>query len=416
MKTKPLILLALLASLTVSRAAIVTFDLSPAGTDHAVGLSPLNETPPAANSLGSGNEIGSGISFDTDTLTLSLSLGYGSAFGFTDLTGAATAAHVHGPAPTNVPAPVVIDLSGLHVPATNPASGGSIVGSVVLTTNQAADLLAGLNYINVHSAQYPAGEIRGQLIPVNTLPTIACPAAVTAECTGENGTLVSLSAQVSDADGDALTVIWTVNGVAIQTNSIVAEGSTNASSVTFDALYQLGTNVISISVSDGIDSPVSCGTTVTIVDTTPPTILSASLTPDELWPPNHKLNEIQVSIVATDICSSVTSKIKSISSSQSALAKGSGHTSSDWKKTGDLTAQIRAERSGKDKNGRTYTLVVEVSDSSGNTADTNLTVFVPHDQGQHRGSGNPPPTSNGNGNGNGNSNGNQNSHGKGKNK
>lgn len=34
-----------------------------------------------------------------------------------------------------------------------------------LTDAEEADLLNGLWYINIHSSQYPAGEIRGQLIP-----------------------------------------------------------------------------------------------------------------------------------------------------------------------------------------------------------------------------------------------------------
>ena len=80
----------ILASLAISNAAIISFDLSPPGTDKAVGLNWANEVPAVTNSTGSGNEIGSGILFDTSTLVLSLSVGYGSAFGFTDLTGPAT--------------------------------------------------------------------------------------------------------------------------------------------------------------------------------------------------------------------------------------------------------------------------------------------------------------------------------------
>src|SRR3954467_6536982 len=102
---KKLIAFALFKRGVASQAAVYTFGLSPAGTDNAVGLSPLNETPPVTNSTGSGNIIGTGITYDSSTLTLNLSLGYGSALGFSDLTGAATAAHIHGPAPTNTPAP-----------------------------------------------------------------------------------------------------------------------------------------------------------------------------------------------------------------------------------------------------------------------------------------------------------------------
>jgi len=102
------IVLALFTSVVASQGAVYVFSLSPSGTDNAIGLSPLNEAP-AAVSAGSGNILGSGITYDSTTLTLSLSAGYGSAFGFTDLSGTATAASINGPAPTNTSAPVGID-------------------------------------------------------------------------------------------------------------------------------------------------------------------------------------------------------------------------------------------------------------------------------------------------------------------
>src|SRR5258707_9711834 len=203
----------LLASLGASHAVIWNFDLSPAGTDHAVGLSPSNEVPVVTNSAGSGNEIGSGITFDTSTLTLSLSVGYGSAFGFTDLTGPATIMHIHGPAPTNVAASVLINLAANHTPAANPTNGGSIGGTVTYTADQAAFLLAGSNYINIHTVLNPGGEIRGQLIPTNNPPTVSCPAPATFECDGSGGRLVALPTQAGELDGDALAVTVNSDGV-----------------------------------------------------------------------------------------------------------------------------------------------------------------------------------------------------------
>ena len=419
------IAIALFTSVVASQGAVYVFSLSPAGTDNAVGLSPLNEAPPVV-STGSGNVIGNGITYDSSTLTLSLSAGYGSAFGFTDLTSAAISASINGPAPTNTSAPIVVDLSSLNALATNAATGGSISGSVVLTTNENADLLAGQYYINIGTATNPAGEIRGQLIPTDTLPTLVCPASTNAQCAGPAGTLVSLSADVSDVDGDALTVVWSANGVAVQTNSIAAGTSTNVTSMPFDGLFQFGTNIVSISVSDGFGPPVTCSTTVAVIDTLPPVFTSASVSTNLLWPPNHKLIPVQVTATATDICGAVTTKIKSITSNQSPNAKGSGHTSNDWKITGDLTAELRAERTGKDKGGRIYTITVEATDEAGNTAHTNLLVTVPHDQrgvGSTNAPGGPPSTNPGNGNGNGNGgnnghngNGNGNGNGHGKNK
>src|SRR5215469_15853462 len=286
---KKLILLALLTTVTSLHGAVVLFDLSPAGSDNAVGLSPSNEAPPIIGSSGSGNVTGGGITFDTTSLTLNLS------FGFSNLTGSATDVAIQGPAPTNATAPVVIDLAGLNTPAAN---GGSVSGSVVLTTNESSDLLTGMDYVNVYTAANTNGEIRGQLIPVDTLPVLVCPDSTNAQCQGAAGTPVTLTANVSDADGDALTVVWTANGVAVQTNTVAAGASTNTTPVTLSGLFQFGTNIVVISVSDGIAPPVTCTTTVAVIDTIPPVITSASVSTNVLWPPNHKFVPVGVFITA----------------------------------------------------------------------------------------------------------------------
>ena len=38
-------------------------------------------------------------------------------------------------------------------------------GSATMTDAQAKDLLAGKDYVNVHTAKNPGGEIRGQITP-----------------------------------------------------------------------------------------------------------------------------------------------------------------------------------------------------------------------------------------------------------
>jgi hypothetical protein len=75
---------------------------------------------------------------------------------YSGLTGEATAAHFHGPAKAGMNAGPVVTLSGS---LTSP-----IKGEATLTGPQAADLEAGLWYLNVHTAKHPPGEIRGQLM------------------------------------------------------------------------------------------------------------------------------------------------------------------------------------------------------------------------------------------------------------
>ena len=74
---------------------------------------------------------------------------------YKDLTGPATAAHFHGPADAKTNAAVVVPVNGA---VTSP-----IKGEATLTDAQAADLLAGKLYVNIHTAANPGGEIRGQV-------------------------------------------------------------------------------------------------------------------------------------------------------------------------------------------------------------------------------------------------------------
>jgi CHRD domain len=379
---KLLIATALLASLAASQADPLTFKLSPPGTSPGTGLSPANEVPAVTNSAGSGGEILTGITFDTNSLTLSFAVGYGSALGFTNLTAPASAAHIHGPAgPTNT-AGVLFDLAAAHLPAGDPAQGGLIFGSVVYTPEGASNLLAGLNYLNIHTTNNPGGEIRAQLILVtNAVPTLECPITVVRECTSPAGALVDLVATVGDADGNPLTLVWTVNGLATQTNALPASTNGAPQQVHFIANFGVGTHQIGLSLTDSNAPAVTCSTTVTVRDTTPPEIRKVTATPSILWPPNHKMVAIKVSVVAVDTCGPVTSRIISVTSNEPQNGLGDGDTDNDWQITGALGLKLRAERSGKGS-GRTYTITIEATDAIGNTSSGQVTVLVPHPKGK----------------------------------
>ena len=74
---------------------------------------------------------------------------------YAGLSGPATGAHFHGPATIGQNAAVVVPIKA---PLTSP-----ITGSATLTPGQAAELLAGKWYVNLHTAANPSGEARGQV-------------------------------------------------------------------------------------------------------------------------------------------------------------------------------------------------------------------------------------------------------------
>ncbi len=105
-------------------------------------LKGASEVPPT-DSAGTGNAQ---VTVDTGDKKISWTMT------FSGLTGNPTAAHFHGPAGPGENAPPVIDISG------NIRSGSADV-----TDQQLADLQAGKLYVNIHTAKFPDGEIRGQV-------------------------------------------------------------------------------------------------------------------------------------------------------------------------------------------------------------------------------------------------------------
>jgi CHRD domain len=165
--TKIAVLSAFLASAISANAAIINLDLlGKAGS----GLIAGNETVTIVGTPGSGGEVGDGITFDNVSLQLTINIAWGSTNGFLNLSGTATDGHIHGPtasggsASFNQTASPLFFLNTLPVWNTSASNGGSS-GTFQLNAGQAADLLAGKFYINIHTGSNPNGEIRGNIVP-----------------------------------------------------------------------------------------------------------------------------------------------------------------------------------------------------------------------------------------------------------
>ncbi|NUZ05493.1 CHRD domain-containing protein [Schlegelella sp. ID0723] len=113
----------------------------------AAQLSGTSEVPPVKT--GGAGFLTATYEHNTRTLTWAAT--------YSGLSGPATAAHFHGPAEPGQNAGVVVPF---------PSAASPIQGTATLTPAQEADLLAGRWYVNVHTAQNPGGEIRGQVKPL----------------------------------------------------------------------------------------------------------------------------------------------------------------------------------------------------------------------------------------------------------
>ena len=162
---KKLIILSFALSLCCQlQAVVIAFNLEGLG---GAGLLPGNELH-GVTSGGTGGESGGGISYDTDTNILTINAAWGSGNGFTDLSGAATSAHIHGvtssgAAGFNETAGVKYNLSSI---LSTSASSGGLSGTIAIGGSDENSLLNGQTYINVHTVLNAGGEIRAQLVAV----------------------------------------------------------------------------------------------------------------------------------------------------------------------------------------------------------------------------------------------------------
>jgi hypothetical protein len=159
-------------------------------------------------------------------------------------------------------------------------------------------------------------------------------------------------------------------------------------SVTPTASFPLGVTTVTLTVThtdpDTLDETSDTDTVDVMVEDTTPPLLSVLTAPMLLWPPSHKLHEIDVALVVDDACDpDPVIELTSLVSNEPDNSTGDGNTVDDIQEadlgTDDRSFLVRSERKG-DGSGRSYTVTYTATDESGNLTDAVAHVLIPHDQ------------------------------------
>lgn len=203
-------------------------------------------------------------------------------------------------------------------------------------------------------ANLATGTFKVTVLEQDTTPPVLMLTNVTAEATSPAGAIVTFTpTAVDETDG------------SVPVTCAPASGST----------FALGDTLVQCSASDAHGNTAFGSFTVSVVDTTPPVISDLTATPNELWPPNHKMVAVDVSAVVFDaVDPSPLTHIIAVTSNQPVNGTGDGDTAPDWIIMGPVQVQLRSERSsGID---RKYTILVESTDEAGNSSTATVEVNV----------------------------------------
>jgi hypothetical protein len=253
--------------------------------------------------------------------------------------------------------------------------GNSVAGLGDLNGDGVPDLAAGASRDDDGGIRDP-GAVWMLFLNRNHPPVANAGPDLTIECSSHTGTAITLDGSGSDdLDGDQLSFMW---------SGPFPEGGGTVTGEQPSVTLPLGENHITLTVNDGKGGADTDEVIVNVIDTTPP-MLTVTLTPDMLWPPNHNMRDIHAAITVSDVCDANPSFIlKSIVSNETEEGLGKKHSPDIMGHelgTPDTEFQLRAERLGGG-NGRIYTVTYEAEDASGNRATAQATATVPHDMGK----------------------------------
>lgn len=180
---------------------------------------------------------------------------------------------------------------------------------------------------------------------------------------------------ILDANGQAALLASDVTQSASDPEGGVLQFSLDRSN--FDC-GDVGTNSVTLTVTDDVGQTASCVAEVTVIDDSRPVITSVTADPATLWPADHKMRSVLVTTTSSDNCSGTSCRVVAVSSNEPSNGTGDGNTETDWDILSDDMVGLRAERSGT-RADRVYTITVECTDASGNKSQSTTSVTVGHD-------------------------------------
>jgi glucose/arabinose dehydrogenase len=264
---------------SLSNGAIYEIKSKP-GLLFAATLNGSQETPP--NSSTAVGRAALVLSPDEKSARLSLV--------FNGLSSTQTDAHVHGPAPPGVSASPVVPLP----------LGQLNDLAITLSASQVQDLKNGLLYVNVHSANFPAGEIRGQF--VSSLSATSVQFSATSQVVHESAGSVLVGITRAGNLTNAVTIDYATSNGSAQAPGDFGNSSGSIQFAPGESVKFVSVPIVDDALVEGVEtlkltlsSPTSGAvegspftTTISILDDDKPLIVTEQNTPraaavDSVW-------------------------------------------------------------------------------------------------------------------------------------
>lgn len=151
----------------------------------------------------------------------------------------------------------------------------------------------------------------------------------------------------------------------------------NSKSITLDGLSE-GAHTFSVKSKDEAGNEDSMPAEVTFtVDTMSPTLAIYEPNPSELWPANGKMVDVIISGNAKDSGSGIAS-LSYIVNDEYGQYNLAGNVTTGSDGSFAFNISLKADRDGKDKDGRIYLITMDAFDKAGNMTTQGVTVTVPH--------------------------------------